>query len=58
MGYAAPGAAASAGQCGIFRAVYCLNPDYPTSHYNLAYALLELQRPAEAIPHAQAALKL
>ncbi|SFQ66891.1 tetratricopeptide repeat protein [Hymenobacter arizonensis] len=35
-----------------------LNPQYPTSHYNLAYALLQLQKPAEATPHAQTAFQL
>lgn len=35
-----------------------LDPKYPTSHYNLAYALMELDRPAEAIPEARAAYEL
>ncbi|RYU81080.1 tetratricopeptide repeat protein [Hymenobacter persicinus] len=35
-----------------------LNPQYPTSHYNLAYALMELHRPQEALPEARLAYDL
>jgi tetratricopeptide (TPR) repeat protein len=35
-----------------------LNPQYPDSHYNLAYALLQLKQPAKALPHAQTSFRL
>ena len=35
-----------------------LNADYPDSPYNLAYALWQLQQPAEAIPYVQASFRL
>lgn len=41
-----------------FEKSIALNPDYPTSHYNLAYALLQLKKPAEATVQAQTALRL
>jgi tetratricopeptide (TPR) repeat protein len=41
-----------------FEKSIALNPDYPTSHYNLAYALMQLKKPAEATVQAQTALRL
>jgi tetratricopeptide (TPR) repeat protein len=41
-----------------FEKSIALNPDYPTSHYNLAYALMQLKRPAEATVQAKEALRL
>ncbi|TGE26699.1 tetratricopeptide repeat protein [Hymenobacter metallicola] len=41
-----------------FEKSIALNPQYPTSHYNLAYALMHLNRQAEAVPHAQQAYDL
>ena len=41
-----------------FEKSIALNPQYPDSHYNLAYALLHLKKPAEAIPHAQTSFRL
>jgi tetratricopeptide (TPR) repeat protein len=35
-----------------------LNPQYPTSSYNLAYALIQLQKPVEATSYAQTAFQL
>lgn len=41
-----------------FEKSIALNPQYPTSHYNLAYALWQLKRPAQALPFAQNAFRL
>jgi tetratricopeptide (TPR) repeat protein len=41
-----------------FEKSIALNPQYPDSPYNLAYALMQLKKPAEAIPHAQASFRL
>ncbi|UOQ54066.1 tetratricopeptide repeat protein [Hymenobacter cellulosivorans] len=41
-----------------FEKSIALNPQYPTSHYNLAYALMQLKRPAEALPQARLAFDL
>jgi tetratricopeptide (TPR) repeat protein len=41
-----------------FEKSIALNPQYADSHYNLAYALLQLKKPAEAISHAQTSFRL
>ncbi|UOQ98933.1 tetratricopeptide repeat protein [Hymenobacter sp. 5317J-9] len=41
-----------------FEKSIALNPQYPDAPYNLAYALLQLKKPAEAIPYAQTSLRL
>ncbi|MBG8554577.1 tetratricopeptide repeat protein [Hymenobacter guriensis] len=41
-----------------FEKSIALNADYPTSHYNLAFAQLQLGRWGDATPHAQAAYRL
>jgi tetratricopeptide (TPR) repeat protein len=41
-----------------FEKSIALNPQYPTSHYNLAYALWQLDKPAQATPYAQNAFRL
>ncbi|GAB3589871.1 tetratricopeptide repeat protein [Hymenobacter daeguensis] len=41
-----------------FEKSIALNAQYPDSPYNLAYALQQLKRPAEAIPYAQASFRL
>jgi tetratricopeptide (TPR) repeat protein len=41
-----------------FEKSIALNPQYPDSPYNLAYALMQLKKPVEAIPHAQASFRL
>ncbi|TYZ11415.1 tetratricopeptide repeat protein [Hymenobacter lutimineralis] len=41
-----------------FEQSIALNAEYPTSHYNLAFAQAQLGRWADATPHAQAAYRL
>jgi tetratricopeptide (TPR) repeat protein len=41
-----------------FEKSIALNPQYPTSHYNLAYALMQLKQPAPALAQAQQAYDL
>ncbi|MCI1186759.1 tetratricopeptide repeat protein [Hymenobacter sp. DH14] len=41
-----------------FEKAIALNSQYPDSPYNLAFALMQLKRPAEAIPYAQTSLRL
>ena len=41
-----------------FEKAIALNAQYPDSPYNLAFALMQLKRPAEAIPYAQTSLRL
>ena len=41
-----------------FKKSIALNPEYPDSPYNLAYALWQLNKAAEAIPYAQTSFRL
>jgi len=58
VGYAHLVQGESAPSVAPFEKSIALNPDYPTSHYNLAYALMQLKKPTEAIGQAQTALRL
>ena len=58
VGYAKLVQKQAAASVAPFEKSIALNPQYPTSHYNLAYALMQLKRPAEAIPQARTAYNL
>ncbi|UYZ62386.1 tetratricopeptide repeat protein [Hymenobacter weizhouensis] len=58
VGYAKLVQKQAAASLAPFEKSIALNPQYSTSHYNLAYALMQLKRPTEAIVRARAAYDL